>query len=151
MNDLLAAGIGSITVPFNGSFSKKISMASPKNSPFFTELGKILNLIRNISTDLNAGMTIDESKNGKLFDVMHTRDSSIEKLQNRLQQLEAEIEYFFTENGLRKTIENRFNTQVLKQQFSRAFKSLSEEYFMLKPEEQGEDKVKHIGNEEPIY
>jgi hypothetical protein len=148
---LLAAGIGTKTAPFNGSSSNKISMATPKNSPFFTELGKILNHIRNISTDLNAGMTIDESKNGKLFDVMHTRDSAIEKLQNRLQQLEAEIEYFFTENGLRKTIENRFNTQALKQQFNKAFKSLSEEYFKLKPEEPATGKSAHIGNEEPIY
>lgn len=126
-------------------------MASSNSRPFFSELGKILNLIRNISTDLNAGMTIEESKNGKLFDVLHTRDASIEKLQNRLQQLEAEIEYFFTENGLRKTIENRFNTQALKQQFNNAFRSLSEEYSMLKPEKQGQTKVKHVGNEEPIY
>ena len=124
-------------------------MASKQNNPFFTELGNILNLIRNISTELNANMKIEESKSGKLFDMMQTRDAAIEKLQTRLQQLEGEIEYFFTENGLRKTIEDRFNTQELKRKFSNAFKSLSKEYFMLKPGEQG--KEEHIGNEEPIF
>ncbi len=125
-------------------------MASKQNSPFFTELGNILNLIRNISTELNAEMKIDDSKNGRLFDIMHTRDASIEKLQNRLQELEAEIEYFFTENGLRKTIEDRFNTQALKRKFSNAFKALSNEYFMLKPDGEGRAE-EHIGNEEPIF
>jgi hypothetical protein len=125
-------------------------MAPKKSSPFFAELGKILNLVRNISTELTAEMKIDDSQNGKVFDIMHTRNASIEKLQNRLQELEAEIEYFFTENGLRKTIENRFNTQALKQQFSNAVKTISKEYFMLKPDEKGR-KEAHIGNEEPIF
>ncbi|MES2849239.1 MAG: hypothetical protein V4685_09290 [Bacteroidota bacterium] len=126
-------------------------MASKQNSPFFTELGNILNLIRNISTELNAEMKIDDSKNGRLFDIIHTRDASIEKLQNRLQELEAEIEYFFTENGLRKTIEDRFNTQALKRKFSNTFKALSNEYFMLKPDDAGTGKENFSGNEEPIF
>jgi hypothetical protein len=126
-------------------------MAPKKNSPFFTELGNILNLVRNISTEINAGMKIEESTSSRLFDVMHTRDAAIEKLQNRLQELEAEIEYFFTENGLRKTIENRFNTQALRQQFSKAFKALSKEYFMLKPDSEGNETALHPGNEGAIF
>jgi hypothetical protein len=122
-------------------------MASKKNSPFFTELGKTLNLIRNISTELNAEMKIEESKSGRLFDIMHTRDASIKKLQTRLEQLEAEIEYFFTESGLRKTIENRFNTQALRDKFSHAFKTLSKEYFMLKPGSPGNGIQQHSTGE----
>ncbi len=125
-------------------------MSSKQNNPFFSELGKMLNLIRDISTELNAEIKIDESKNGKLFDVMHTRNAAIEKLQIRLQELEAEIEYFFTENGLRKTIENRFNTQELKRRFSNTFKALSKEYFTLKPGD-AEEKNSFTGNEEPIF
>lgn len=126
-------------------------MAARQTRPFFTELGHLLNHIRNISTELNAEMKIDDSKSGKLFDVMHTRDAAIEKLQHRLQQLEAEIEYFFTENGLRKTIENRFNTQALRQQFSNAFKSLSKEYFKLKPGDAVSKSQSHPGTEEAIF
>jgi hypothetical protein len=75
--------------------------------------------------------------------MMHTRDAAIEKLQSRLQQLEAEVAYFFTENGLRKTIENRFNTQALKRKFSNALKAVSKEYSILKPAEQ--DKAREEG------
>jgi vacuolar-type H+-ATPase subunit I/STV1 len=126
-------------------------MTSKPSNPFFSELGKILNLVRNISTEINAGITIEDRNNGKLFDVMNTRNAAIEKLQGRLQQLETEIEYFFTENGLRKTIENRFNTQDLKSKFSNAFKALSKEYFMLKPSEEKRESEPYAGTEEPTF
>jgi hypothetical protein len=83
----------------------------------FAELGKMLNSIRSISTELNEEIKID------------TREHSIARLQANFQQLESEIAYFFTATGSWKTLDNLFNTQLLRQKFVEKFEALVHELF----------------------
>lgn len=110
-------------------------MALQKGNPFYTELGNILNLVRSISLELT-----EEEKNNKtgkteLNNIWYARDLSFARLQANLLKLESEIEYFFTENGCRKAIDKTFNTQIIRQKFLQAFKTLSNEYFSIKTNE----------------
>lgn len=112
-------------------------MTPKKTTPFFAELGKMLNLIRSITAELNEEMGTNRSKKAALYNIWYARDSSIARLQANLQQLESEIAYFFTDNGSRKTIDNRINTQMFRQKFIETFKSLATEYFNIKSDYSG--------------
>ena len=114
-------------------------MTPKKTTPFFAELGKMLNLIRSITAELNEEMGTNRSKKAALYNIWYARDSSIARLQANLQQLESEIAYFFTDNGSRKTIDNRINTQMFRQKFIETFKSLSIEYFNIKSDYSGKN------------
>jgi sulfur relay (sulfurtransferase) DsrF/TusC family protein len=116
-------------------------MTPKKVTPFFAELGKMLNLIRSISTELNEEIGTDRSKKAALYNIWYARDSSIARLQANLQQLESEIAYFFTDNGSRKTIDNRVNTQMFRQKFIETFKSLANEYFNIKSDYSGKNNL----------
>ena len=121
-------------------------MAPKKKTHFFAELGKMMNLIRSISAELNEEVGIDRSKKTILCNIWYSRDTSITRLQNNLQQLENEIAYFFTDNGSRKTIDNRFNTQMLRQQFIETFKALANEYFNIKSDYSGKNTLQQNNN-----
>ena len=114
-------------------------MASRQSNPFYTELGNILNLIRSISLELTHEE--ENNKDGKtdLNNIWYARDLSFARLQANLLQLEGEIEYFFTENGCRKALDKTFNSQIIRQKFLQAFKSLSNEYFSIKSNETGKN------------
>lgn len=110
-------------------------MEPKKSSPFFTELGSILNLIRRLSIELTHEAGNDKADKGKLHKMWYARDTNFAKLQANLQQLESEIEYFFTENGCRKAIDKTFNTQTIRQKFQQTFKAITKEYFSIKSNE----------------
>ena len=106
-------------------------MAPKKIIPFFAELGKMLNLVRSISAELNEEIETDPQKT-VLYNIWYARDTAIARLQTNLQQLEDEIAYFFTGNGSRKTIQDGLNTQMLRHKFTEAFKTLTTEYLNIK-------------------
>jgi hypothetical protein len=110
-------------------------MAPKKANPFYTELGNILNLIRRLSIELTHEAENNKTVKGEVHNMWYARDLSFSKLQGNLQQLESEIEYFFTENGCRKAIDKTFNTQTIKQKFQQTFNSLTNEYFSIKTNE----------------
>lgn len=108
-------------------------MAIKKSTPFFTELGNLLNKIRSISVELNEEIEVKRDSKVDLFKIWYNKESSFTKLQERLINLENEITYFFTEAGRRKAIDNTFNTKAFTKKFSKAFKSLSSDYLAIKP------------------
>ncbi|MFT3678732.1 MAG: hypothetical protein QM791_00580 [Ferruginibacter sp.] len=116
-------------------------MAPKKSTPFFAELGKMLNSIRSISAELNEEMSTDQNKKAALYNIWYARDSAIAKLQANLQQLESEIAYFFTGNGFKKTIDDRLNTQQFRQKFAETFKKLTSEYLNIKSDSQEKDSM----------
>lgn len=108
-------------------------MATKKATPFYTELGNMLNMIRRISVEMNDEMEIKRGSKVNLFTIWYTKNSSFTKLQEKLTGLENEITYFFTEAGRRKAIDKTFNTQKFRKKFMKAFKSLSSDYLAIKP------------------
>ncbi len=110
-------------------------MQPKKNSPFFTELGNILNLIRRLSIELTHETENKKTVKGEVHNMWYARDLSFHQLQGNLQKLESEIEYFFTENGCRKAVDKAFNTQTIRQKFQQTFNSLTNEYFSIKSTE----------------
>jgi hypothetical protein len=108
-------------------------MATKKTTPFYTELGNMLNMVRRISVELNEEMKVKDGDKVNLFTIWYSKGSSFTKLQERLIGLENEITYFFTEAGRRKAIDNTFNTQAFREKFLKAFKSLSSDYLAIKP------------------
>lgn len=123
-------------------------MAAKKATPFFTELGNMLNTIRGISVELNEEMEIKRGSKVDLANIWFSKDSSFTKLQERLINLESEIEFFFTEAGRRKAIDTTFNAQEWRKKFLKAFKSLSSDYLAIKPQDDAETSQEAT---EPIF
>jgi len=107
-------------------------MTPQKIVPFFAELGLLLNLVRRITIAINDEVGENHEKEEVLSNVRYIRRSSFNKIQSGLKQLENEVAYYFTENGVRKAADLLFDSQGIHRKLITTFKSLSSEYFTLK-------------------
>jgi hypothetical protein len=105
---------------------------STKSLPFFTELGSLLNLVRNFNTILNDETAQQHISDNGLSYAWYQTNPLISKLQNKLSELEAEIAYFFKDYSTYKTNGSKFNLDVIQQQFIPNFRKICNEYFSLK-------------------
>lgn len=119
-------------------------MSLQRTTPFFAELGKMLNMIRSISAELNEETMTEINTPIASYNFWHVHNTAVARLKTRLQQLEMDIAYFFTEEGCKKTIDNRLNTPVFRHKFIRSFRLLANDYFNLKT---GHNNDKYSGNE----
>ena len=113
-------------------------MIPTRNTSFFKELGFLQNQVRNLSADLNLEMIPSFTVKEGLYKIWGSSDSAMLKLHTNLQKLEGDISFFFTENGCRRVIENRYHIQSLLEKFFDAFRLLSNEYLNIKLDNNGE-------------
>lgn len=127
-------------------------MAPKKSIYFFAELGKMMNMIRTITTELNEESGMDRDTKAAWYAIWYARDYAIAVLHANLQQLESEIAYFFTDQGFRKAIDNRLNVSAMRQKFVEEFRLLTGEYFNIKADCQVKKQAADFGEAaEKIY
>lgn len=113
------------------TYSSCHATTNKKATPFFTELGNLLNLVRNFNTLLNNATEQQHITDNGLSNAWYQTNPLVSKIQNRVSELESEIAYFFTDYSTYKTTGSRFNMDIIQQKLLPNFRKICNEYFSL--------------------
>lgn len=101
-------------------------------TPFFIELGTLLNVVRSFSTLIQDETAEQHINKGGLSSIWNVTNSVMSNLQDKISELEFEIATFFADYSTYKTIQSKFNIEVIQQKFIPNFKKICNEYFTIK-------------------